>query len=213
MTSSAFILIIEDDPIVARQIIHTLKSSGLNDTGVAVNRKQALEMTKERSPLLAIIDIKLENSENGIVIAKELTRIQWLPVIFITGTAMEEVLDKVVETNPVAFLEKPLRSNELTAHVKLALKKTFDEKSRFAHGASNGQLFVLSDRHYLRIKHEEILYIQGDRIYATVYLTKEEFNRLYPNAPAYRGTHVSSIWEVYTTCCPDNFSACPGHTW
>lgn len=194
------VLVIEDDPLFAEQIVQTLLKHGFGVAGKAADMYSALSIMKEHEPSIAIIDIKLEGEEDGIAIAKELSKIKWIPIIFITGLSLEEVFENGRDAFPIAFLEKPLRGSELVAQVKLALHTYSDGRTPMGINSLSGQLFVLTDGQYLRIKHSEILYIQGDRIYAKVYLTKKEFERLYPNAAKYNHIHVSSnLGNLYRT--------------
>lgn len=189
MVTEASILIIEDDPLLAEQISQTVIRQGYSVAGKATNLEMALKVMKKHKPDLALIDIKLDGPEDGVVTAKELLKINRIPIIYITGDSMMEVVERSKSTFPAAFLEKPLRPKELLVQIELALHN-FNEGNLPSGVATSDELFVLSNKSYVRIKPNEILYIEADHIYSRVFLTPEGFERLYPKT-AFRPIHIS----------------------
>lgn len=190
MLTDASILIIEDDPLLAEQISQTLIRKGYKVAGRATNLEMALKVMKKEKPDLALIDIKLDGPEDGIATAKELLKIKWMPIIYITGDSIMEVVERSKSTFPAAFLEKPLRPKELLVQIDLALHNFNEGNLPSGATAGSDELFVLSNKSYIRIKPTEILYIEADHIYSRLFLTREGFDRLYPKT-AFRPVHIS----------------------
>lgn len=192
------ILIIEDDPVFAEQIKQSLLREGYSVSGIAVNLPTALESMKKHSPDLALIDIKLDGPEDGITTAKELLKLKWIPIIYITGDLLSKAVERSKSTFPAAFLEKPLRAKELSVQIEIALHN-FNEGNLPSPAPSIAeQLFVLADKNYVRIKQSEILFIKADRIYANIFLTNSEFQRLYPRnnyRPVHASMNMGSIFQ------------------
>src|SRR4051794_8062615 len=78
------ILICEDDPLIALGWTGLLIDEGYTVIGPAYRAEKALEMAYRYLPTLALIDIDLGGTIDGISVAAELAPLG-VPVIFITG--------------------------------------------------------------------------------------------------------------------------------
>src|SRR3954453_18683888 len=78
------ILICEDDPLIALGWSGLLIDEGYTVIGPAYRAEKALEMAYRYLPTLALIDIDLGGTIDGISVAAELAPLG-VPVIFITG--------------------------------------------------------------------------------------------------------------------------------
>lgn len=190
MSSGTNILIVENDSLIAENIKSSLLKEGFNITGIAGNFKNAVDCMKKQAADLAVIDIRLDGPEDGISTAKELLKIKWIPIIYITGESLRKSAEKSKNTYPAAFLEKPLRMSELTVQIELALHNFHAGNLPVAESKNADHIFVHSQKGYIRIRQEEILYLTADRIYSKLFLTEAGFQRLYPGRP-YNFIHIS----------------------
>ena len=83
-TSTAKILIIEDEALIAREIQHRLTRMGWEVVGMAFGR-EAIELAVETQPDLLLSDIHLRHGLSGIDLAKEIQEIIDVPVVFLTA--------------------------------------------------------------------------------------------------------------------------------
>ena len=111
------ILIVENDNLLAETIRQSLLKDGFDVCGIAGSLKSAVDLMRKHPVDLALIDIKLDGPEDGIATAKELLKIKWIPIIYITGDSLLTALERSKDTFPAAFLEKPLRTRELFAQM------------------------------------------------------------------------------------------------
>ena len=190
MSSVTNILIVENDSLIAENIKSSLQKDGFNISGVAVNFKNAVDSMKKQPADLAVIDIRLDGPEDGISTAKELLKIKWIPIIYITGESLRKSAERSKNTFPAAFLEKPLRMTELSVQIDLALHNFRAGNLPAAESQNADHIFVHSQKGYIRIRQEEILYMTADRIYSKLFLTEAGFQRLHPGRP-YTFVHVS----------------------
>lgn len=198
------VLIVEDDPLLAEQIKQSLQKEGYTISGSASNLEDAVRIIKNNKTDLALVDIHLDGPEDGIATAKELLKIKWIPIIYITGDSMAESVERSKSTFPAAFLEKPLRINEMCVQIELALHNFQDKKQPSPAPSTSDHVFVLSDKNYIRIKQSEILFLQADRIYCRLFLTKKGFERVYPKT-SYRPIHISMSMGHIFRQLPDHF--------
>lgn len=120
MLLPARILVVEDDPDFAMAVRCILEDAGYEVSGIARTCTQALELADKRAPDLAILDINLEDSIDGVTLGFELSA-SGIPIIYLTGniaTAVRRAYEIASD-----FLEKPIREKELLAAVEKSFRK------------------------------------------------------------------------------------------
>jgi len=115
------ILIVDDDPIIARLVSTMLRKKGYVTAGIVETGEEALLRAAELAPDLIIMDISLAGSLDGIDAAAYIFQLFHHPILFITGISEEEKLDRVKYSRPYGIIFKPFTMIELTTNVDLAL--------------------------------------------------------------------------------------------
>jgi DNA-binding LytR/AlgR family response regulator len=165
------ILIVEDETIMALDLAETLQEAGHNVTATARNFQEAINAYKRFPTDLALIDIQLKNSADGISIAKELLAQRRIPIIYLTANSEPKTFQEAKETLPAAYLLKPFRSDELKLQIELAYyyfinNQQVDAKSR--------QLYLPIDKGYEKIDPDDVLYLKADGSYVKIFLRGKE---------------------------------------
>lgn len=124
---SANILICEDESLVARALECDLRQLGCHVTGVAESDKQVFDLVKSERPDLALMDIKLNGSLDGINIARFLRETFDIPVIYVTAFADSDTIERAKLTLPLGYLIKPYDPLILETTLKIALHRRQDE--------------------------------------------------------------------------------------
>jgi DNA-binding response OmpR family regulator len=112
----AKVLVVDDDPDVVEACKMYLEQQG-HQVACAYSRAEAMKAVKEQKPELLVLDIVMEQPDDGLVMAQELRRSGFtFPIVMLTSlakvTGMEYGKDK--ELVPVdAFLEKPIAPKTL----------------------------------------------------------------------------------------------------
>lgn len=117
------ILIVEDEILVALDIESLLNKMNFNVVGIATNYDEAILSVKESTPDIILMDIHLENSKDGIEATRAIQKIQNIPIIYLTAYHDEKTVNRAIETNPVSYLLKPFKIEELKSTIMLALFK------------------------------------------------------------------------------------------
>jgi len=118
------ILIVEDESIVALDIKRALQKLDYEVVGIAKNYTTAVKLFQEEEPSVIFMDINLKNSEkDGIDTAKDLQKIQNIPIIYLTAFSDEITLKRAIQTNPISYLVKPFKLEELKSTILLAQHK------------------------------------------------------------------------------------------
>ncbi|WAC12405.1 response regulator transcription factor [Dyadobacter pollutisoli] len=177
MSKDRNILIVEDDLLLATDIKKNLKIQGWKIAGIAKNYESAMSIMKKGNVDLALIDIKLDGPEDGIMTATELLKIKWIPIIYITGNAPYEVKQRMRETYPSAFLQKPLRVRELSTQIDLAFNN-YDEGLTGNPERKEPELLALPTKDGLvNIRSSEIIYVKAATKSTNLFLTSSELQR------------------------------------
>ena len=118
------ILIVEDESIVALDMKNTLTNFGYEVTNCVTNYNDAVNSVHANKPELILMDINLGNGKDGINVAEEIQISQDIPIIYITAFADEKTINRAIKTNPVSYLIKPFKREELKSNIMLGLYKS-----------------------------------------------------------------------------------------
>ena len=122
----AKILIVDDDPDITFAISLFLEKEG-HEVVTAASRGQGMEALGTAHPALMILDVMMEQPDDGIAMAQELRRQGvTMPIIMLTSVGKVTGLDygQDQELVPVdAFFEKPVQPEALLAKVNELLPK------------------------------------------------------------------------------------------
>lgn len=122
----ARILVVDDDPDVVEACRLFLEKEKHTVTA-AYNRTEGMEAVKSERPELLVLDVIMEQPDDGIAMAQELRRTGFeAPILMLTSlskvTGMAYAKDD--DTVPVdAFLEKPVDGATLTGKVNQLLNE------------------------------------------------------------------------------------------
>ena len=122
----ARILVVDDDPDITFAISLFLKKEK-HDVQVAASRAEGMKALETFTPDLMILDVMMEQPDDGIAMAQDLRRAGvTLPIVMLTSvgkvTGMSYGQDN--DLVPVdAFFEKPVRPEDLLKKITELLKK------------------------------------------------------------------------------------------
>jgi CheY-like chemotaxis protein len=115
------ILIVEDEALVAALVTDMLEEMGFDITGVAASGLEALALVGERRPRLALIDIRLAGSVDGIELAIQLREEYGIPAIFLSGIVGPEIAVRAQAAQPLGMMQKPFRPSEMFNAIERAM--------------------------------------------------------------------------------------------
>lgn len=124
------ILVVEDETIVALDIKHALIRLDFEVTDTVTNYDDALLSAKSQKPDLLLTDIHLEHSKSGIEIARDIQTIAPIPIIYLTAFSDDATIHEAVKTEPVSYMLKPFKRDELKSNIMLAMYKMNQSKEK-----------------------------------------------------------------------------------
>ncbi len=132
------ILVIEDEPVIAMDIVGIVRQAGHRVLGIAATRDQAVRMAEARPPGLILADIKLADDSSGIGAVDEILAHlaeqrpggARIPVIFITAFPERLLNDERLE--PSLLITKPFSDHLLRVAIAQAIQMADAEASTAA---------------------------------------------------------------------------------
>ncbi len=182
------ILIVEDEILLAQDISLRLAVMKYEVVGIATSVKEALASIAAHKEIdLVLIDIVLKGDRDGIDLARIINKEYQIPFIFLTAHADQHIVARAKSVLPYAYILKPFNDRQVGIAIELAFlnfsKKT-PEKNILKRQelSTNNQilhiknsLFLKKDHFFKRVSLEQILFIQADSNYSTIYTTSEQF--------------------------------------
>ncbi|MFA8343617.1 MAG: LytR/AlgR family response regulator transcription factor [Rhodothermaceae bacterium] len=177
------ILILEDEPLHAIKLQRDLRELGYNVIDVVDNADDFFTAFHATEPDLAILDIRINDSIDGIEIAKKICEDDSLsrPFIFLTSDNSLETFERAKTTKPCAFLVKPFDKFSLQCTIELAIVQHSTGKSnKAAEVISNGiinrdNIFVKKNKKVVKVSLQNIIYIEVESKYCTVFAEEGKF--------------------------------------
>ncbi len=114
------ILIVEDEPVVALDLQHTLEEMGHEVVSISECFESAIQSVIEHSPTLVMMDIHLQGKIDGIEACDAIYHGWKIPVIFLTAYVDENTVNRAAACRPFGYLMKPYHSKELYATLQVA---------------------------------------------------------------------------------------------
>lgn len=120
MNTQRKVLVVDDDPVVARSFDRVLTGKGYAVIS-ARDGVEALQKLKDEKYDVVFTDIKMPGM-NGIEVARRIKASQpWLPVVIVTGYGTEENEAQARAAGVAGFLHKPLSPEEIEGSTEQAL--------------------------------------------------------------------------------------------
>lgn len=116
------ILIVEDEPFIARDLEFTLSDAGYKVVGIAHTGSSALDMIENRKPELILLDISLKGHLTGIDVARILKG-KKIPFIFVTSYSDKITLELAGKTLPYGYIVKPFKDRDILSNVEIAFHR------------------------------------------------------------------------------------------
>ena len=113
------ILIIEDEPPIARNLQQILDAKGYSVVGIAYDPTEAYDKLAAGNADLVLLDINLNGRFSGLDIAESIHEKYHIPFIFITSYADPDTLARAKVSQPVGYIVKPFTEDEIYAAIEV----------------------------------------------------------------------------------------------
>ena len=179
MSGPAKVLLVEDDMIIAADISVQLTKLGYEIIGIQTRAEDALSCIADNRPDIILMDIVLSGQMNGIEAARLILEKYALPVIFLTSNYDDATFQRALSARPHAFIAKPFQKSDLERTLRVTLQRMAVERRSDPVAGRTDHISNMDDRLFIRLKDQlvkvllsEILYVEADRNYCSVFTEK-----------------------------------------
>jgi CheY-like chemotaxis protein len=118
-SQSARVMVVEDDSVVAMAIADSLAAAGYQVVGQVADGLAAISLARREAPDIALVDITLAGSLDGITTARYLVETMGIAIVFLTGHVIEAVREGLEVSRFI--IGKPCSEQELLQAIDEAL--------------------------------------------------------------------------------------------
>jgi signal transduction histidine kinase/CheY-like chemotaxis protein len=115
------ILVVEDENVVAMDLVSSLEKLLYPVAGVAASGEEAVELAQSTKPDLVLMDIHLRGNMNGIGAAQQIQEKLFIPVVYLTAYSDQATLDRARLSQPFGYVLKPFEDREVDVAIQIAL--------------------------------------------------------------------------------------------
>lgn len=121
------VLVVDDESLIRMDIVEMLEDVGHEVVAEGENGEQAIELAREYSPDIVIMDVKMPVMD-GISAAKVIGDEEIAPVLLLTAFSQNDIVDKANDAGVIAYLVKPIREEQLLPAMSVAVQRFKDLK-------------------------------------------------------------------------------------
>jgi len=148
------VLIVEDEVIVALELKVELEKLDCEVTGMVHTKKDVLASIDNDIPDIIMMDIKLGKNENGIDIVKEIQKKHAIPILYLTAFSDDATMHRAFSTNPIGYIIKPFKTEELKTNIQLSMYKINHRKRQ----KINKEFVPLGEEFYFDMKNKQLYF-------------------------------------------------------
>lgn len=124
------VLIVENESLIASNMKESLTAFNFEITATATDYNSALNSVRVQRPDIILMDVQLGNGKDGIETVEKIHTIEKIPVIYVTSCTDDDTLNRAIRTNPISYLIKPFKEDELKSNILLGLYKNSKKRKR-----------------------------------------------------------------------------------
>lgn len=172
------ILATEDDPIHEAKLRMELDLLKYDLIDVIVDPHQVIPIIRATNPDILLMDVDLNSDISGIDLVNKINELFDIPTVFLTSFHDASTFNKAKETQPVAYITKPYRAEELERSIELAVfSKQKERKSIVSpkNAPITKHLFVKDGVSLTKVLLSAIRYIEAYDKYCYIHIQHKKY--------------------------------------
>ena len=186
------ILIIEDEAIIAMDLMGCLQREGYSIAAVVNNGQDALVAFQKEAVDMILCDINILGAWDGIETMTRLLKIRPVPFIYLTALSDRSTLERAKQTFPAAYIHKPFTLTAIQIAIEMAMNnfayykeqnetdqsvgkvplstiaEAVEDKEHAFILRTNDFLFIKQTHQFVKLNIHDILYLEVENKYVTV---------------------------------------------
>lgn len=162
MSLNSRILIVEDEIFIADYLMELLQEEDFTNIKMANNKEEALLLMNSFLPEIILMDINIQGENSGIELAT--LKNDNAGIIYITGQYDHNLINQAFDTNPEAYLTKPIKKFDLLAAIGL-----------MSHKQQVKCITIKDGYKKVKINLDDILFIKSENNYIDIQLEDKKF--------------------------------------
>ena len=122
------VVIAEDEALIRLDIKEMLEEEGYEVVGETGRGDEAVQLVKEHSADLAILDIRMPGLD-GLSAARQITEAGETAVVILTAFSQRNLIEEARDAGVLAYLAKPFRKDELVSAIEVAMARFREMKA------------------------------------------------------------------------------------
>jgi DNA-binding LytR/AlgR family response regulator len=160
------ILIVEDEILIAQQLKKIITNHGYQCAGIAISYDKAVELLKNETIDLVLLDVNISGNRSGIEVAQHINERYRIPFLFLTSYTDITTLDEVKSCRPNGYLSKPVNKATLLTNLDIILAQTHEEQTK------SFKLHVGNTSY--AIDFAKLLYVKSTHVYVELHFTDQK---------------------------------------
>ncbi|MES2559230.1 MAG: LytTR family DNA-binding domain-containing protein [Bacteroidota bacterium] len=161
------ILIAEDELVLAHTTAEMMRGMGYTNIEIGHTFAKAKAMLENMDINIALLDINLGKGDEGIELAKVCVANN-IPFIYISSYSDKATLDKALQTNPGAYLTKPISEGNLYATLQILLVHLKEDLESTVLSFKDGTELI-------KLPLKKVLYLRSENVYVNVVTETKTF--------------------------------------
>ena len=170
------ILIVEDNLVFAKLLMHSLQTRNYFIVGVADSVETAIDLFDKEQPNLVLIDIELNGEQDGIHFANYINKMCRVPFIYLSDFFGEsnKYFKRAIETRPANYLPKEaVQPLHIYHFIETALNNYSMAGGLFVNEEEanlfiRNQFFIKKNKTWARLNIEDVIYIGVNKPYCEI---------------------------------------------
>jgi two-component system, response regulator PdtaR len=202
------ILIIEDEAIIAMDLMMCLQQEGYTIAAAVNNGRDAIAAFESETVDMIICDINILGDWDGIETMTRLLKVRPVPFIYLTALSDRSTLERAKQTFPAAYIHKPFTITAIRIAIEMAMNNFAYYQEQKEKGQTdkeaplskvceavpdtdhsfilrtNDFLFIKQTHQFMKLNIHDILYLEVENKYVTIltvvkkYVLKDTLNNV-----------------------------------
>lgn len=164
------LFVVEDEPAIQEVIRNFAQELGYQIESMSNSFETAITRMEQTEANFALLDIRLGDEKDGILVARQVREKLNIPFIFITSLSDSETLLKASLEIPDGYLLKPFSKEDLYATVEMIKNKRRFSSSNKPSEADQSSFFIKADYAHQKVNFSDILYVNAEGNYLKINL-------------------------------------------